>query len=297
MAREASFFEKNIRALYGDGGSLWLAGLSKLTEYYAQKWSLSDLRPFENLSYAYVLSGKRYECPIVMKISIASLNREALALDVFKGRGCVEILEREEKTLLLQGLLPGNPLTDLFPHEDMRSRAIVFELIKKLHATPLPRIGLFPRVHDWLKVLDQSWAVPLPFLEKARRLRDFLLERDVPQVLLHADLHHGNILQKGNTWRAIDPMGAMGDPLYEVAAFIRNPLVELAGYKDRQALIEARILSFASLFQADPSVIAQWCFVQSVLGWVWCLQDATPATSFEVLTPLFDLLSQQTQQG
>ena len=297
MEREESFFEKNIRALYGNGGARWLEELHQLVELYAKKWSLSDLRPFENLSYSYVLSGKKSGHPIVVKISMVSLNREVLALDALKGHGCVEILEREEKALLMQGLLPGTPLTNLFPHEDIRSREIVFELIKKLHAAPLPRAGLFPHVKDWLNVLDQSWDIPLPFLVKARLLRDFLLERKGPQVFLHADLHHGNVLQQQDTWRAIDPMGAMGDPLYEVAAFIRNPLVELSCYKDRQALVEARILFFSGLFQAEPSVIAQWCFVQSVLGWVWCLQDATPATSFEVLTPLFDLLSQETRQG
>lgn len=288
-------FEKNVRALYGKEGAIWLKNLPQLVDVYAKKWSLHDLVPFKNLSYAYVLSGKRGNQPIVLKISPGSLQKELLALKAFDGHGCVQVLERDEKVLLLQQALPGTSLKNLFPHDDRLSVEVVFSLIRKLHAAALPQSGLFPHIKDWLKVLDQSWDLPISFLLKARLCRNVLLERNVQEVLLHADLHHDNVLKQGKSWCAIDPKGAIGDPLYEVAAFIRNPLDQLPCYKDRSSLIQSRIFSFADLFAVNPSLIAQWCFVESVLSWIWCLQDATPATSFEVLTPLFDALSQEIQ--
>jgi len=290
-----SDFEKNVRALYGQEGICWLNDLPHLVDIYAKKWSLHDLNPFENLSYHYVLSGKRTDNPIVLKLSPGSLQKEARALEAFGGYGCVKILESDEKALLLEGLLPGTSLKNYFPRQDLHSAEIVFTLIQKLHTAPLPKTSVFPHIKDWLKILDQSWDIPLSFLAKARLYRDVLLERDTPEVFLHADLHHDNVLKQGNSWCAIDPMGAIGDPLYEVASFIRNPLSELSCYENRYPLIKARILFFCDLFKTNPSIIAQWCFVQSVLSWIWCLQDKTSATSFEVLTPLFDVLSQEIQ--
>lgn len=54
--------------------------------------------------------------------------------------------------------------------------------------------------------------------------------------MLHVDLHHDNILQNGNEWLVIDPKGVVGEPAYEVAAFIHNPMPELLTHADAQLL-------------------------------------------------------------
>lgn len=43
-------------------------------------------------------------------------------------------------------------------------------------------------------------------------------------MLLDGDLHHFNILRAHRQpWLAIDPKGLVGDPAYEVGAFLYNP--------------------------------------------------------------------------
>lgn len=42
------------------------------------------------------------------------------------------------------------------------------------------------------------------------RAQELLLSQGEP-VLLHADLHHYNILQHQDTWIAIDPKGVVGE--------------------------------------------------------------------------------------
>lgn len=42
-----------------------------------------------------------------------------------------------------------------------------------------------------------------------------------------SDLHHDNILQNGHAWVVIDLKGVIGEPAYEVSAFIRSPIPEL----------------------------------------------------------------------
>ncbi|MDJ1257983.1 MAG: hypothetical protein MRQ07_04960 [Candidatus Midichloria sp.] len=65
--------------------------------------------------------------------------------------------------------------------------------MKKLHQANIPKTHNFPYVKDWLSALDKEWDLPSGYLQKARKLRDQLLQHSGPDVLLHGDLHHDNI--------------------------------------------------------------------------------------------------------
>jgi streptomycin 6-kinase len=125
-------------------------------------------------------------------------------------------------------------------------------------------------------------------LQKARRLRDHLLETSAKAVLLHGDLHHDNMLQNGDDWLVIDPKGVIGEPAYEVAAFIRNPMPELLHQRDISQIIHNRVTCFAKLLELPPKRILDWCFVQAVLAWIWALEDGCDVTNFENLTIFFE---------
>ena len=82
-------FEDNIFNIYGESGKAWLLQLPKLVEKISIKWNLSDLKPVENLSYNYILSGFQDKQTIILKISpdIEELSREAASLTSFFGYG------------------------------------------------------------------------------------------------------------------------------------------------------------------------------------------------------------------
>lgn len=111
-------------------------------------------------------------------------------------------------------------------------------------------------------------------LQKAREIRDKLLKTAEPNVLLHGDLHHDNILQNGSDWVVIDPKGVIGESAYEVAAFIRNPMSELLTHNDAPNILLNRIARFAEALELPSQRILDWCFVQAVLAWVWSIEDA-----------------------
>ncbi|WP_442320069.1 aminoglycoside phosphotransferase family protein [Catenuloplanes nepalensis] len=93
------------------------------------------------------------------------------------------------------------------------------------------------------------------------------------RVVLHGDLHHGNILAATREpWLAIDPHGRTGDPASEVGAFLYNPDPWVRdGALTR--LVPARIEQVADgLALPYPRVVA-WGFVLSVLSWVWHVKD------------------------
>ncbi len=44
------------------------------------------------------------------------------------------------------------------------------------------------------------------------------------RTVTHGDLHHHNILRRGDGWAAIDPKPAVGEPEYDVAPLLWNPI-------------------------------------------------------------------------
>lgn len=274
-------FEENINHLYGDPGQAWLARLPEIIRHLSSIWGLSELKPVKQMTYHYVLSGFQGKQPIILKLGFdkKSLNREMEALNAFSGFGCVKVLAATAGAALLECATPGTSLISFFPDQDTEAVHIVATAIKRLHQAPIPK-QYFPTIADWLSVLDQDWDIPTAQLKKARDLRDQLLASAKPSVLLHGDLHHGNFLQHNDGWIVIDPKGVIGEPAYEVAAFIRNPIPNLLHIPDPSYIIERRIRDFSKLMGFEENHIRNWCFVQSILSWAWMLEDKSEDTSY-----------------
>lgn len=283
--------EKNIINLYGELGKQWLTNLSVLTEQMKITHGLSNLKPVQNLSYNYVLSGLQGSQPIILKLGFDTdgLKREAHTLKAFAGFGVIKVLMENEGMLLLERAVPGISLKSYFPKKDHDAIHITCECIKRLHKAPIPRVHHLPDMKDWLTALDKNLIIPEHYLHKARRLRDKLIMTTTPPVLLHGDLHHDNILQNKDGWVAIDPKGIIGDPAYEVAAFIRNPIPELLAHNNASHIIDSRIAQFAEILKLSEQRIIDWCYVQAVLAWAWALEDNGDETYFKKLTELFEI--------
>ncbi len=283
-------FETSIINIYGDQGKEWLFHLPKIVEEVSLKWNLSDFKPVENLSYNYVLSGMQGNQHIILKLGldIGGLSREVSALKAFAGLRVVKILAEQPGALLLERAMPGISLKSYFPERDDEAIQMACQVMHQLHQAPIPSTHTFPHIRDWLEVIDKDWDIPDLYLKKARLLRNDLLETSAPAVLLHGDLHHDNILQQGKAWVAIDPKGIIGEEAYEVAAFIRNPMPELLDFPNAINIITNRIDQFAKYLELDPTRITQWCFVQSVLAWVWATEDNADPDYFKRFTAIFD---------
>lgn len=193
--------------------------------------------------------------------------------------------------LLLERAVPGASVKSYFPDKEQESIEIACGVIKKLHQANIPKDHTFPHIKDWLTALDKDWNIPNHYLQKARKLRDELLQPSKSDALLHGDLHHDNILQNGDDWLVIDPKGVIGEATYEVAAFIRNPIPELLNHADTPNIIHNRVIRFAELLELPSQRILDWCFVQAVLALVWALEDGCDTSYFEHLTKVFDVMT------
>ena len=237
-------FQSNIISIYGEKGKIWLNELPQLVSETSSKLDLRDLKEVPNLTYNYVLSGFQDGNHIILKLGLDNegLKQEAFALKCFAGCGAVKVLAEDEDMLLLERAVPGMSLKEYFPTKEKESIEIACGVIKKLHQASISAAHNFPHIKDWLTALDKDWPIPDGYLQKARKLRDELLQTSKPDVLLHGDLHHDNILQNDEDWLVIDPKGVIGEPAYEVAAFIRNPIPELLNHADAPNIIHNRVI-------------------------------------------------------
>jgi aminoglycoside phosphotransferase (APT) family kinase protein len=282
-------FSQNIINSYGSRGKKWLAEIPEISVNVAKKYHLTRLKPVSNMTYNYVAAGYQHEQPIILKLgfNVKALAKEAHCLKAFSGHGAAKALVHEEGMLIIERAIPGETLKGYFPQRDDEAIKIACTIIKNLHRADVPENHDFYHVSELLQRLDNNFDIPRHILAKARKKRDDLIASSDKTVLLHGDLHHDNILQNGDDWMVIDPKGFIGDPTYEIAAFIRNPIPELLAHENALNIIRHRITRFAAILELSEHRIIDWCFVQAVLTWIWALEDNNDTAYFRQLTLLF----------
>lgn len=213
-------------------GAAWLRALPSLVERCAAEWGLELGRTFHGGVIALTLAATRADgSEVVLKLRgpDPESDHEAAALACWDGRGAVRVLERDDgrRALLLERLCPGTPL-GARPEDEATD--VVGGLLRELHALAPAPPGM-QRLRDvargWAEQLPARWERHgRPFEEELVDLavETFLAQppADARDVLLHQDLHAGNVLLDGDRWRAIDPKPLVGEPAFDGAAILRD---------------------------------------------------------------------------
>lgn len=274
-----------ISLYFGERGVAWLAGLAERLDGVAERWGLELGEPFPNLSINYVAEVVRADrSDVVLKCGVPNRESatEAAALLAFGGRGAVRVLESdpEEGMLLLERVRPGREAL-LLADDDEATRAAA-SVMKRLHRSRVPTDGPFPTLNDWFEGLARhrtqfdggSGPIPADLFDRAEQIAGELLDSTEQISLLHGDLHHENILSaEREPWLAIDPKGIHGDPCFEVAPFLRNPIKRLLAAKDLRTLLSRRISILHDHLNYDPQRMIRWVAAESVLSAIWDLDD------------------------
>ncbi len=264
-------------------GEMWLQELPQIIAACEARWQLTVGPPFAELSYNYVAPATTADgTEIVLKLGVPrnELRTEIESLKIFDGRGICRLLDADVKTgaLLLERLRPGGMLTAVADNEE--ATLIAVAVMKKLWQ-PVPQKHNFPSVADWFGGLAECRAtfnggtgpIPTRLFETAEALSEELLATDFEPFLMHGDLHHYNILQAAREpWLAIDPKGLVGDPAFEVAAFVRNPL-DLHTWPNVKQVINQRLEIFAEQLAIDRQRLIAWCLAFEVLSNWWDYED------------------------
>jgi len=197
-----------------------------------------------------------------------TLRREAAALRLL-GSAVVRLVGVEGADLLLERVVPGTPVSEL---PDDEATAAVAGALRQLWV-PVPAGCPLPDVAEECEVLfarDIVDALPAPLVEAAqRRLFDLLATAPEP-VVLHGDLHHGNLLWSARRaqWVAIDPHGVVGDAGYDVGPLLINPWE-----RRPQELVGRRLDLLSDALGMPRTRLAAWGVVRAVLAEAWTVQD------------------------
>ena len=275
-----SNLKQNIIKIYGAEGKKWLDSLPEITNKIAQKHNLSGLTLVNNMTFNYVASGYENDDPIILKIGMndKALTKEASCLKAFVKHAVAEVIAHDDNMIIMQRAVPGSTLKAHFPDNDIDATKVLCASIKELHKASIPEIHNFYHLSELFKTLDQKLDIPDEILGKAKHLKDQLLSTTTKEVLLHGDLHHDNILKNADNWLVIDPKGFIGDPAFEPAAHLYNPIPELLQENQPREIITNRINICSAELGIDAQRITDWLYAKSVLCWAWSLEDNLDAS-------------------
>lgn len=268
-------------AVLGEPAERWMASLERQIADLSATWGLEDIQPFAVSHYNLLMTAISRQREVVLKICPvpSAAAPEIAALTALAGTAYVRVLaaDAQQGALLLERLRPGTPLFAL-PEEDA-TRAYG----ELLHSLPRPVEGPkeLPDLSSWGQGFSQHRAChggtsgPLPddLFREAEMLFEELLRTTNQSVLLHGDLHHGNVLVAREGLRAIDPKGVYGEPCFEATAYLRNHLMDRPNPRE---LLRERVAALSRRMGWDPTRMLQWTFAQSVLSAVWDIEDRRP---------------------
>ena len=291
--------KKYVSTIWGEAGQQWLLDLPNLIALLAEKWSLTDIRPVENMTYNYVAKAIQYGRSVVLKVGFddKGIAHEYEALRFFNGQGMIPVLDVDLKhnAFLLAQAVPGETLKkgpstssgtfnkpDALNDSSRIAELHCPELVERVEApneinpilayakvvTTLAKQSDNPdgfrHVSKWCEAIDRAADSRLmPYLDRAKELRDYLLSSMTDEIVCHGDLHLENIISDQDDWIAIDPKGIIGETAFEAAWFNLHEVGDIA--KTIQALAKACELDYERLLA--------WVFVRQVISAQWFIED------------------------
>ena len=290
-------FVKNIRHSFPLDGESWLADLPDLLADAARRWDLRLGEPFL-LSYNYVCAAAQKDgTEVIFKIGVPNreLTSEINTLRLYNGRGACRLLEAdtEKGMLLLERLRPGTMLATV--KDDDQATEIAADVMKKLHR-PVPQQEGFVSLRGWFDELKKlrpgfgggTGPFPEKTFETAEGLIRDLFAEDRPQVLLHGDFHHYNILSSERGWLVIDPKGVTGPAEYEVGPLLMNPYNTIPEETEALRQTQRRIAILAERLGFDRPRLRAWAICHSVLSAFWDMaEDGSGSESARAWSEIF----------
>jgi streptomycin 6-kinase len=269
------FAEWRIR-VDGESGRTWVQSLPALVERLLEQWDLvvDDVEPLHG-GLSLVVLVHRGEQPLAVKLSWLedTTEGEALALRAWNGRGVVELLDAEPETgaLLLERLDHTRSLHTLPLWDAAQVAGCLIRTLAVAAPAGVNTLGeVAAGISEGLPRRQRALGDPVPsgWVQAACRYADELGSAG-EQVLIHADLHYGNVLAATRQpWLAIDARALQGAPEYSVPELMWNRADELHTDADVRRLLNL----IAAAGNLDVETAHGWVVARCVDYWLWGLE-------------------------
>ena len=216
----------------------------------------------------------RYQgLPAMLKVAPGEEKDGGAILQWWDGDGAAHVYAREDEAVLMERVEGPRSLANMARHgQDDEATRILCAATDRLHR---PRDKALPKLttlDEWFEPLAPAAAERGGLLAQAHATARELLATPRDVVLLHGDIHHGNILDGGTRgWLAIDPKGLLGERTFDYANILRDPDEEVAKRPGRFA---RQVTVIAQAARVDRKRLLQWVLAFCGLSAAWTYADA-----------------------
>ena len=241
-------------------------------------WGVTPSGPGLRTPSSELMPGTFQGRPVMLKIALVEEEaRGAALLQWWGGRGAARVLVRDDRATLMERATGTGELAALAASgQDATATDILVRATLALHDHPAPtsRDGVrLVSLHDWFRDLLATGSDD-SLLQRAAELADRLLCGTTTQdiVVLHGDIHHGNVLDFGDRWAVIDPKGLIGHRAFDFANILCNPTEAVA-----LATLADRIGTISRQANLAPAVLVEWTIAWCGLSLLWDQAEAGPS--------------------
>lgn len=217
--------------------------------------------------------------PVILKASPLAdeFRSETTALQLAAAPNVARVYDVDlpNGVMLMERIVPGTQLRNALISDEDATRLAAHTVMSMWRPVPRPD-GLHP-LDRWMRDLFRWTGAPHlispDLVLHAQEIGRALLDTAPQECLLHGDFQHQNLLQRSNgDWAVIDPKGLIGDPGFDIAAWMYNPpgISAHAGYP---AIAARRIAIWSEITGMERGRLAAWAFTGAVLSACWSADD------------------------
>ena len=247
----------------------WVAGTVPV---YLDRWAIQPHGQTVATPSSWLVPGRWHDRDVMLKVArIAEEGRGGPVLAWWAGSAAAEVHEVNDQAVLMNRASRQRNLTTMSQTGfDDEVTHILCGTISSLHSAPaiseVPA-GVVP-LSQWFEDLIGADAARLQAgsVARAAAMARELLEASgrEAQVVLHGDVHHGNVLDFDGRWLAIDPKGLLGHRAFDYANIFCNPDANsaLSNFHRRLAIVSEHS-------GLDVEAVRSWVIAWCALSVTW----------------------------
>ena len=258
---------------------------------WIERWDLApDGAPI--VTHSSRLLPVRYQgLPAMLKVAPGEEKDGGVILEWWNGDGAARVYALQEEAALMERVEGPRSLVGMARHgDDDAATRILCAATERLHRPRGKALPKVPTLDEWFAPLAPMAAKRGGLLAQADAAAQELLATPRDVVLLHGDIHHGNILDGGaRGWLAIDPKGLLGERTFDYTNSLRDPDREVAL---RPGRLVRQIGVIAEAAAVERRRLLQWVLAFCGLSAAWIYADGdSPDLDLAVAAVAADELS------
>jgi streptomycin 6-kinase len=260
-------------------------------EDYLQKWRLTVDGDAIVTHTSHLLPVRYRGQAAMLKIAQVQEERTGSALMVWwQGDGAAKVYASDQQAILIERAQDNGGLIEMSLNgKDEQVCTILCDCVDRLHRArnkPLPT--LVP-LTVWFTDLMLAASRHGGFFAICAAIANELLLNPQETVVLHGDIHHGNVLNFGpRGWLAIDPKGLIGERGFDYANIFYNPESQLT---TDPTLFAKRVDVVCDTARLDKERLLRWLVAWGGLSMSWLpIENSRVVINFSVVRLAADAL-------